>query len=66
MCSKDLGKQYTLDNVFLFCAALFFILMSVLQMLYIFFTLYGVQDQKPFNSFSLPYNSYWKCLQTVM
>ena len=36
MCSKDLDKQYTLDIVFLFCTALFFILMSLLQMHYIF------------------------------
>ena len=36
MCSKDLGKQYTLDIVFLFRTALFFILMSLLQMYYIF------------------------------
>ena len=42
MCSKDLDKQYTLDIVFLFCTALFFILMSLLQMHYIFFTLCGV------------------------
>ena len=37
MCSKDLGKQYTLGIVFLFCTALFFILMVFfLQMRYIF------------------------------
>ena len=66
MCSKDLDEQYTPDIVFLFCTALFFILMSLLQMHYIFFTLYGVYDQNAFNSFSLPYNSYRKCLQTVM
>ena len=36
MCSKDLDKQYTLNIVFLFCTALFFILMLLLQMYYIF------------------------------
>ena len=36
MCSKDLDEQYTPDIVFLFCTALFFILMSLLQMHYIF------------------------------
>ena len=36
MCSKYLDKQYTLDILFLFCTALFFILMSLLQMHYIF------------------------------
>ena len=39
MCSKDLDKQHTLDIVFLFCTALFFTLMSLLQMYYIFFYL---------------------------
>ena len=42
MFSKDLDKQYTLDILFLLFAALFFILMSLLQMHYISFTLYGV------------------------
>ena len=42
MCSKDLDEQYTPDIVFLFCATLFFILMSLLQLHNIFFTLYGV------------------------
>ena len=42
MCSKDPDEQYTPDIVFLFCTALFFILMSLLQMHYIFFTLCGV------------------------
>ena len=32
MYSKDLDEQYTLDIVFLFCTAVFFILMSLLQM----------------------------------
>ena len=36
MCSKDLDEQYTPDIVFLFCTALFFILMSLLQMYLIF------------------------------
>ena len=36
MCLKDLDKQYTLDIVFLFCTALFFILISLLKMHYIF------------------------------
>ena len=36
MCSKDLDKQYTLNIVFLFCTALFFILMYLSQMQYIF------------------------------
>ena len=40
MCSKDLDEQYTPDIVFLFCTALFFILMSLLQM-HICFTLCG-------------------------
>ena len=40
MCSKDIDKQYTYNIMFLFCTALFFILMSHLQMHYIFFTLY--------------------------
>ena len=42
MCSKDPDKQYTLDIVFLFCTALFFILMSLSQMHYICFILCGV------------------------
>ena len=42
MCSKDLDEQYTPDTVFLFCTALFFILMSLLQMHNILFTLCGV------------------------
>ena len=36
MCSKDLDKQYTLDILFLFCTALFFIYLSLLQIHYIF------------------------------
>ena len=35
ICSKGLFKQYSLDIVFLFCTALFSILMSLLQMHYI-------------------------------
>ena len=31
MCSKDLDEQYTPDIAFLFCTALFFILMYLLQ-----------------------------------
>ena len=42
MCSKDLDEQYTPDIVFLFCTALLFILMSLLQMHNILFTLCGV------------------------
>ena len=42
MCSKDLDERYTPDVVFLFRTALFFILMSLLQMHYISFTLCGV------------------------
>ena len=34
--TKDLDEQYTPDIVFLFCTAVFFILMSLLQMHYIF------------------------------
>ena len=63
---KDLDEQYTPDIAFSFCTALFFILMSLFQMPYILFTLCGVSDQNALNSFSLPDNSYWKCLQTVM
>ena len=33
---------------------------------YILFTLCGVADQNALKSFSLPDNSYWKFLQTVM
>ena len=36
MYSKDLDEQYTPDIVFLFCTVVFFILMSLLQMHYIF------------------------------
>ena len=36
MCSKNLDEQYTPDIVFLFCTALLFILMLLLQMHYIF------------------------------
>ena len=42
MFSEDLDEQYTPDNVFLFFTALFFILMSLLQMHYICFILCGV------------------------
>ena len=42
MCSKDRDEQYTPGDMFLLCTALFFILMSLLQIHYIFFTLYGV------------------------
>ena len=35
MYSKDLDEQYTPDIVFLFCTAVFFILVSLLQMHYI-------------------------------
>ena len=42
MYAKDLDKQYTPDIEFMFCAAVFFILMFLLQMHYIFFTLGGV------------------------
>ena len=41
MCSKDLDEQYTPDIVFLICTALFFILMSLLQVHYICFILCG-------------------------
>ena len=66
MYTRDLDEQYTPDTVFLFCIAVFFILMPLLQMHFIFFTLGGVLDQNVLNSFLLPYNSFWKCLQTVM
>ena len=66
MYTRDLDEQYTPDTVFLFCIAVFFILMPLLQMHYIFSTLGGVLDQNVLNSFLLPYNSFWKCLQTVM
>ena len=66
MCSRHLDEQYTPDIPFSFCTALFFILMSFFQMHYILFTLCGVSDQNVLNSFSLPDNSYWKCLQTDM
>ena len=36
-CSKDLDEQYTPYIVFLFCTTFVFILMSLLQMHYIFF-----------------------------
>ena len=39
MCSKELDEQYIPDIVFLSWTALFFILMSLLQMHYICFTL---------------------------
>ena len=42
VCLKDLDEQYTPDIVFLFCTALLFILMSLLQMHYIFLPLCGV------------------------
>ena len=42
MYTKDLDEQYTPDIVFLFCTAVFFVLMSLLQMHYIFFILGGV------------------------
>ena len=51
MCSKDLDEQYTLDIVLFFCTALYFILMSLLQMHYICFTLCDVYDQNALNSF---------------
>ena len=58
MCSRHLDEQYSPGIAFSFCTALFFILMSVLQMHYILFTLCGVSDQNALNSFSLPDNSY--------
>ena len=51
MCSKYLDEQYTPDIVFLFCAALFFILMSLLQMHYRFFSLVWSIRQKCFQQF---------------
>ena len=42
ICSKDLDELYTPEIVFLFCTALFLILMSLLQIHYICFTLCGV------------------------
>ena len=42
MCWKDFDEQYTLDIYIFFGTVLFFILMSLLQMLYICFTLCGV------------------------
>ena len=43
MCWKDFDEQYTLDiYIYFFGTALLFILMSLLQMLYICFTLCGV------------------------
>ena len=47
MCLKDLDEQCIPDIVFLFCTALFFILMSLLQMHYIFLTLCGVETKMP-------------------
>ena len=35
VCSKDLDKQYTLDILFLFCTALFFIYLSLLQIFFL-------------------------------
>ena len=42
MRSKELDEQHTPDIVFLFCTALFFILMSLLQIHYILYILWGV------------------------
>ena len=58
MYTRDLDEQYTPYIVLLFCTAVFFILMPLLQMHYIFFILGGVLDQNVLNSFSLPYNSF--------
>ena len=69
MCSKDPDEQYTLDIVFLFWTALFLISVSLLQMHYICFTLCGylvIIRPKCSKQLLLPYNSYWKSLQTVM
>ena len=51
MCSKDLDKQYTLDIVFLFCTALFFILMSLSQMYYIFLPCMVYKTKMPLTVF---------------
>ena len=53
MCSKDLDEQYTYDIVFLFCAALFFILMSLLQMHYIFLPFVVYKTQMPLTVFKV-------------
>ena len=47
MYSKDLDEQYTPDIVFLFYTAFFFILISLLQIHYIFLPLCGVKTKIP-------------------
>ena len=57
--TKDLDEQYTPDIVFLFCTAVFFILMSLLQVHYIILPcVVYKKDHNALNSFSLPYNYY--------
>ena len=51
MFSKDLDEQYIPDIVFLFCTALFFILMSLLQMHYIFLPCLVYKSKMPFTVF---------------
>ena len=51
MCSKDLDEQYTPDIVFLFCTALFLILMSLLQMHYIFLPCVVFKAEMPLTVF---------------
>ena len=52
MFSKDLDEQYIPDIVFLFCTALFFILMSLLQMHYIFLPYVVYKTKMPFTVFT--------------
>ena len=51
ICSKNLLKQYTLDIVFLFCTALFSILMSLWQMHYIFLPCMVCKTKMPLTVF---------------
>ena len=53
MCSKDLDEQYTPDIVFLFCTALLFILMSLLQMHYIILPCMVYRTNMPLKQFSI-------------
>ena len=51
MCSKDIDKQCTLDIMFLFCTALFFILTSLLQMHYSFLPCVVYKTKMPLTVF---------------
>ena len=66
MCSKDLDEQYASDiaGFFRYCIVLHFNV-SFANALHLLYFVWCIRPKYP-KQFSLPCNSYWKFLQTVM